>query len=227
MPEARTDGVVVFDLDDTLYSEEDFLLSAYRLICERIAERTGEDHYGALVGYRDAGLVALDELLARHEVPYTIAELLELYRYHAPSIELRPGVAELLERIRAWGLGLALITDGRSRTQRAKLEALGVAEAFDYVSVSEEIGATKPSPLAFERTMAALPAARYAYVGDNYGKDFVAPNTLGWLTIGLRDDGRNIHERPRRLPPGATPAHDVDAIADIRAVLREAWRLPD
>ena len=35
----------------------------------------------------------------------------------------------------------------------------------------------------------------FTYVGDNLNKDFVAPHALGWTTICLRDDGRNIHKQ--------------------------------
>lgn len=35
----------------------------------------------------------------------------------------------------------------------------------------------------------------FAYVGDNLKKDFIAPNALGWQTVCLKDDGRNIHRQ--------------------------------
>ena len=35
----------------------------------------------------------------------------------------------------------------------------------------------------------------FYYIGDNVIRDFVAPNQLGWTTICLRDDGRNIHKQ--------------------------------
>jgi putative hydrolase of the HAD superfamily len=41
--------------------------------------------------------------------------------------------------------------------------------------------------------MRDMPAERYVYVGDNPAKDFIAPNQLGWITIGLRGNSRNIH----------------------------------
>lgn len=42
----------------------------------------------------------------------------------------------------------------------------------------------------------------FTYVGDNVKKDFIAPNVLGWTTICLKDDGRNIHKQ------------DVSTVAD-------------
>lgn len=35
----------------------------------------------------------------------------------------------------------------------------------------------------------------FIYVGDNVKKDFITPNALGWKTICIKDDGRNIHSK--------------------------------
>lgn len=35
----------------------------------------------------------------------------------------------------------------------------------------------------------------FMIIGNNVIRDFVAPNQLGWTTICLRDDGRNIHKQ--------------------------------
>ena len=43
----------------------------------------------------------------------------------------------------------------------------------------------------------------FIYVGDNVKKDFITPNALGWKTICLKDDGRNIHKQDFT----STPAH--------------------
>lgn len=213
MFEQPAKAVIAFDLDDTLYAEEDFLLSAYRVICERIAERTGEYHYSALVAYRTSGLIALDELLARHDVPFSIDELLEIYRYHRPIIEPRLGVRDVLRELKASAHPLVVITDGRSTTQRAKLKALGLSKVFDEVLISGETGAEKPSPVAFEMVMKRFPDREYVYVADNYAKDFIAPRALGWTSIALEDDGRNIHPLPDALELRQLPDHKI---TDIR-----------
>ena len=41
----------------------------------------------------------------------------------------------------------------------------------------------------------------FIYVGDNVKKDFITPNALGWKTICLKDDGRNIHKQDFTLTP--------------------------
>ena len=61
--------------------------------------------------------------------------------------------------------------------------------------VSEEHGYEKPDKYAYEMVEAFFPQCEYVYVGDNPEKDFLAPNKLGWNTICLLDDGRNIHKQ--------------------------------
>ena len=38
-----------------------------------------------------------------------------------------------------------------------------------------------------------IPSNKYIYVGDNVDKDFIAPNELGWLSIGLMPNPSFIH----------------------------------
>ena len=62
--------------------------------------------------------------------------------------------------------------------------------------ISEDFGSEKPALANFEYFMKRYPGCSdFTYVGDNPDKDFIAPNTLGWETICLRDDGRNIHKQ--------------------------------
>jgi putative hydrolase of the HAD superfamily len=113
---------------------------------------------------------------------------------------------------------LAILTDGRSITQRLKLRSLGLQELPAFVS--EDFGSEKPEPLRYQRIMEQWPGNRYCYVGDNPHKDFLAPNSLGWTTICLRDDGRNIH--PQRVPTtsGHAPHHWLDQLEQITDLLR-------
>jgi putative hydrolase of the HAD superfamily len=59
----------------------------------------------------------------------------------------------------------------------------------------------------------------YYYVGDNTSKDFVAPNRLGWTTICLLDDGRNIHKQDFSLPQDMLPQHKISKIRDIENII--------
>lgn len=187
--------VVVFDLDDTLYREADYQLSGFQAVCRCLEPLYGRSLRGEMErllarGERDV----LGALCRTLSLPDTVKQsLLWVYRLHQPDIKLsasvRAAVLEFERRCR----GVAILTDGRSVTQRLKLRALGLEHLPAYIS--EEHGDEKPSPRRFERVMCDIPAANYMYIGDNPIKDFLAPNRLGWLSVGVRGGARNIHSQ--------------------------------
>ncbi|NER13989.1 HAD-IA family hydrolase [Leptobacterium flavescens] len=183
--------VIVFDLDDTLYNELDYLRSAYRLIAGKVdPEKPAELFLRMFAMYRNKENVF--EFLEK-EYGADIGELLHIYRTHSPDIELKPGVLNIIESIRQKGGKTAIITDGRSITQRNKVKALGLEALMDEFIISEETGTEKPHPQNFELVQNKLEGTVYYYIGDNLKKDFISPNSLGWKTIALIDRGLNIH----------------------------------
>src|SRR5690606_7124012 len=99
--------------------------------------------------------------------------LLNMYRNHNPDIQLFDGVLELFEGIKSKNGKIALLTDGRSKTQRAKIKSLGIENYIDKVIISEEIGSEKPSLANFKAIEDALPGDEYHYFADNLIKDFI------------------------------------------------------
>lgn len=82
--------------------------------------------------------------------------------------------------------------------------------------ISEEFGSEKPSSSNYEYFMKRFPFAdEYIYIGDNLKKDFIAPNSLGWKTICLLDDDRNIHKQDFSLAPEYLPYYTVYALSEI------------
>jgi len=210
-----SDTVIVFDLDDTLYKEADYHASGLSAVCDWIEALYGTTVTDSLHELQAAGEADLLAGLCRLSgLPLSVKEsLLWMYRLHSPEIQLSPQVSALVEQVEAL-CKVAILTDGRSISQRQKLKALGLSHLPAYIS--EEHGADKPSPLRFELIMCEMPAKRYVYVGDNPKKDFIAPNALGWVTIGLRDDGRNIHRQQLdNLPIDQLPNHWIDSLDEI------------
>jgi putative hydrolase of the HAD superfamily len=189
-----SDTVFVLDLDDTLYPEIDYQTSGYMEVCRWLEEIAGISLLQDLASLRKRNepdvLGALCELAA---LPFATKEsLLWMYRLHVPKISLSAPVTAFLQVLRE-RYRVAILTDGRSVTQRQKIKALGLADIPVYIS--EEYSSEKPAPYRFELIMKEMPANRYVYVGDNLKKDFIAPNALGWLTFCLRDQGKNVHSQ--------------------------------
>ncbi|MBU2532977.1 MAG: HAD family hydrolase, partial [Alphaproteobacteria bacterium] len=128
-----------------------------------------------------------------------VAELVEAYRSHAPSIKLQPDSARYFERHA--GQVFAVITDGPVATQRSKIDALGLAPVLGHIVCSDQwgIGYRKPHPrpyLSVEAWSGVAPGA-LVYVADNPIKDFKTPKARGWLTVQIA--------RPDRVHKFAAP----------------------
>lgn len=215
MPHKQKDTVVVLDLDDTLYAEVDYQESGIEEVCRWV-----NSVYGVSIERKD--VIQSDatqndwlaEICRLAGLQQSVKEsLLWVYRLHEPKICLSEKNKIFIKRLEDSGR-VAILTDGRSITQRLKLKKLGLGKMPAYIS--EEHASCKPSPVRFELIMKDMPAERYIYVGDNPQKDFVAPNNLGWLSIGLRSKGSNIHpQETAGFVQNAQPQFWVDALDDV------------
>lgn len=183
--------VIVFDLDDTLYNEIDYLQSAYIDIAKELEGNNWMHLYSQLLSlYRNNHNVF--EFICN---TYSIKkeDLIKRYRNHKPTIKPFHNVIETFQRIKERKGKLAIITDGRTIAQRNKLNSLGLIPYLDYILISEEIGSEKPSELNYKAVEDFFQLNTYYYIADNFKKDFITPKRLGWQTIALIDNGLNIH----------------------------------
>jgi putative hydrolase of the HAD superfamily len=179
--------VVLFDLDDTLYSEKQYVRSGYKKIAEYFGKKELETSMWSAF---ERGEKAIDEALIEANMAERKDEALRIYREQQPNIELYPGVRELLQRISAQKR-IGIITDGRPEGQRAKLKALDVQA--DKIIITDELGGIefrKPNETAFRimQEYFQVPFERMVYVGDNLRKDFIAPEKLGMKSVYFRNE---------------------------------------
>lgn len=182
---------VIFDLDDTLYSEKEYVKSGYKAVAEHLGNI---DYADRLWEHFEAGKPAIDELLKELGRESQKNECLNIYRKHKPEINLYDGVKELIEELKSKGIKVGIITDGRPEGQRNKLEALGLDEIIDSdnIIITDELGGIqfrKPCDIAFRimLTRWRLNPADVVYVGDNSEKDFQAPQQLGMRSVWFRN----------------------------------------
>ena len=204
----RTIRAVVFDLDDTLYFEPDYVRSGFSAVGAHLRQRLRRREAFETwmwrrfrAGKRAGMFDALNEHFSLGLDKREILALVRRYRDHRPALAPARGVVALLSELRRRGIKLGLLSDGYQPGQRRKLAALGLRRYFDAIVFTEDIGrsAWKPSPRGFVRIRGKLgvPHECCGYVGDNPGKDFLPPNRLGWLTV---------HWRKRRQVHADTPA---------------------
>ncbi len=186
--------VVIFDLDDTLYNEVDYVKSGYRKIAQFLTSvRNCEEK---LFSYFLNRKNAIDELLNAEGIfsQELKDKCLDVYRNQSPEISLSEETIQLLKKLRKNGYILGVITDGRPEGQRAKIKALNLFSYIDEIVITDELGGAefrKPCPLAFEKMLKSVKEKydnkiefnQMCYVGDNIRKDFIACEKKGIKSI--------------------------------------------
>lgn len=211
--------VVVFDLDDTLYKEIDFLKSAYKEIASVLEERyLLKGVYNHLWNtYRD-GMNVFQSINSKFGIDVPLSDYLTIYRNHVPQLTLSSNTCIVLELLSLEGVELGVLTDGRTITQRNKMRALGLDKYIpvENWAISEVLGCEKPSLegyLFFQNKYSD--ETSFYYVGDNTAKDFEAPNKLGWINLCLLDDGRNIHKQNFDQPGDRLPTYVIKDMLEL------------
>lgn len=199
--------VILFDLDDTIVSFDQHGTPAWREVCDAMAASYGRDgsvifneiqrvsdaywsdperhRLGRLkldetrralvrTAFRNLGL---DEALADRTTEVYIA-------LREKRIDLFPGARETLSAL-SRSRRLALVTNGESRKQRAKIERFDLQPFFERIFVEEEVGLGKPDPGVYAHILREMDiaAADCCMVGDNLEWDVAAPQSLGIFAV--------------------------------------------
>lgn len=152
--------------DVRLYGNE----NVFQRFLVRLLERVGHPHANE------------DEALAFE------AHLREVFQ---PVSELMPGAIDVLTTLRNAGLQLGVLSN-RSKPFDQELEALGIADFFDWTLAAGEIGVWKPHPEIFHAALerAGVEPQEAIYIGDNYFADILGARDADIDAILV--DGRRI-----------------------------------
>jgi putative hydrolase of the HAD superfamily len=226
---------VVFDLDDTLYPERDYVRSGFAAVADHAARAIGEDPQEVLrelwqmfeSGVR--GDTFDRWLRGRGRDPAIDGPgMIETYRRHTPRLLPYPDVVPALEALRG-ETRLGLITEGPRAVQQAKLEALGLRPWFDKVVIlgEDERGAWKPSREPFDRWLegSGLSPEEAVYLADNPAKDFLGARRAGWRSIRIRRaDGLHRDEEP--AGDEARPDEEAEDLTSLASILARTEATP-
>lgn len=187
---------LVFDLDQTLFDRrrafcdwlKDLNLSE---ACQSSLQTLDQNGHGD----RDVLFENFQVLTGESLNQSGLAE--SLARYSKPDEQLRLTLSRLQNSFE-----LAVLTNGGTDTQLAKLHALSLDSVFEpsRVFVSSEIGFEKPDPAAFQYVVDAIGVAadRCIYFGDLADTDITAARAAGWqscLVDGPIDVQRKLQSR--------------------------------
>lgn len=189
---------VVFDLDDTLYLEADFVRSGFQCVgewCRTAHGIAGVDKVAWRLFCEGRRGNIFNLALAELRVPRAkemVLHMVQVYRTHKPTINLPADSAECIKQLRG-NHKLGLITDGPAEMQWNKIRTLQLDSCLDEIIVTADLGDgfSKPHERAFVKMEEQFSetGAALVYVADNPSKDFVAPAKRGWRTIRVTREG--------------------------------------
>ncbi len=175
----------VLDLDDTLYLERDYVRSGFHAIDRWLLDNRNK------AGFFERAWRLFEQGIRGNIFDLVLADLniiekgliehfIKLYRNHIPDITLLPDAITFFQIKKREDL--ALITDGYSIAQHAKIEALGIKQYLDKIIVTDDWGGEfwKPHPRAFIEAQGNYAPEKCIYISDNPQKDFISPEKLGW-----------------------------------------------
>ena len=174
--------LVVFDLDDTLISEVQYVKSGFRVVAEYLEKKYGfQGTYGELEKlFQKNRQLVFNRYLDSKNVTYSqeeIEKIVEIYKKHEPKIEFFPDVEATLILLKQYGIKSAILTDGIFSTQELKIKAVDGEKFFEEILYTDKLGrdAWKPSPRGFEvlKEKFDISYDEMIYVGDNPKKDFM------------------------------------------------------
>lgn len=222
---------LIFDLDDTLILERDFVESGFNALDAFMAERGvmgfGADCWAQFQAGRRGDI--FDRVLQERGLlygPEEIRLLVDCYRTHTPKISLAPDAARLLAKLEEADHAYGIITDGPLPMQKSKLAALSLERRAAIVICTDQWGREfwKPHERAFRVCADALGNGPFVYIADNPAKDFVAPRQLGWASVRLRrPGGEHFHAEPSGA--AASPDLEVETLDQLFAALQIRERL--
>ena len=219
---------VIFDLDDTLISEKEYIKSGYRHIAEVIGQRFNINKDQVYIDlfqlFRESPHNVFNRLYEKYHIEYSkemIIDLVNEYRGHFPDVQYYDDVMQCLNELKVLGIKIGIITDGYAQAQRQKLKAVEADMYFDEIIVTDELGRDhwKPHPKAFEiiKERFGVGFDEMIYVGDNPGKDFYISTIYPIKTVRIFRDG--VHKDNFYLD-GIREDFIIDELTKILEIIR-------
>jgi putative hydrolase of the HAD superfamily len=235
--------IVLFDVDDTLYSTTEFALEARRSAIRAMIE------HGLRVS-EEAGVAELAEVVAEFTSNYdehfdrlldrlgpeafqpvnrsvlVAAGIVAYHRTKERGLRILPDARALLEALAAASVRMGIVSAGLKVKQAEKLVRLGVLPWMDPRAIffTDQMGVSKPNPKLYSKALRALGVApeRAMYVGDRAAHDVVPARRIGMRTVHYV----GAHGRWGEQVPQEPADHVVRDFRDLVPVLRDVYGLP-
>lgn len=220
--------VIFFDLDDTLTSFDSVSYEAWKTACEQPIQQhnlkiTVEEMLSSLKGVKRQywgtperhkwGREHLVE--ARREVANLLLNEFDISnkawgdllgdtytKLQDDMISLLPGVREALIKLRQKGVRMAVITNGKAKTQREKLDRFDIKKFFEEIFIDTEIGISKPDVGIYQFAMNKMNVKpdECVMVGDNLNWDIYGAQQAGIYAVWISGQEADSKDKEKVNP---------------------------
>ena len=135
---------------------------------------------------------ALDLDKTPEEIVLEMGDLMD--RHYQEDIQLRPGVQDFLEGMRAEGIPMCVLTLTPAPLAYACLDRLGVAEYFAFILCSDDVGIGKERPEIFAQTaweFGVYPMETIVFEDSHYAAR--AAKQAGCTVVGIFEQTHEEH----------------------------------
>lgn len=205
---------IVFDVDDTVYDQQEIFAKACRDAFGELREIPVTDLFKASRYYSDECFEAVErgEMTKEEMYIYRIKRTVEhfgqtitdeqankyqeRYVYYGSNMEVTEGMKKILAYC-SEHMKTGVITNGPSAHQWRKIKTLNLEQWVkkENIFVSGDVGANKPDKEIFEYAVKKMQLSEdddIVYVGDSYEKDILGATNAGWKAIWLDRRGREV-----------------------------------
>ena len=186
--------ILIFDLDDTLYTEKEFVKSGFKAVSSYL-------HLNFKLNKKKIFLQLLKNLKKngrgkifdslcfqlKLKKKFLVKKLIQVYRTHDPKISLSKDAIKILKHYS--GLSKYIVTDGNYLVQKKKINSLKIEKYFKKIYYTNYYGIkyNKPSLFCFNKIKKKEKVNwnELVYIGDNPRKDFFNCNKKKILTVRL------------------------------------------
>ncbi len=188
--------LLIFDLDNTLSSEHEYVLSGFRAVADYVSNKRNlskEEIFNSLCesflgNGRGRNFDELKEKFPLDDI--SIEELVRVYRGHLPELKLYPEAEPVLRSL-SKKYKLTILTNGAVEVQKRKVQALQLEQYFDKFFFAQENGKEfeKPHKKVFKDVLTSfeVEAHEALMIGDDIVCDIGGAKEAGINSILIRE----------------------------------------
>lgn len=215
----KDDKAILFDLDDTLLNRDRAVIEMFLIILKKcygnVDDKIKKQMLQSFIGYDKAAYGCndktkvfdslFDEFPPKYRIPSQ--DIQDFWNNHFPyCFSIHENTISLINTIKKY-VKVAIVTNGSTERQKAKIVNTGLNNYFDIIIISEEVGLSKPDKRIIELALRELnvKSEEALLVGDDLVKDI-----SGCQNANVRGIWYNPHNKKNET--------DIMPYAEIRSL---------